>query len=344
MNIESTPESSPERDNGGGVRLPPPAKTTLDANEMSSLGASYPSTDRGPGCDAFDESGCEYSKTGMYKAAVRIVNGCSPSEIIAHPTDAQHDSTCSHSEKETHDGDRNGSASPDRDPRRQSLIIGTRLRPLRLPERFVPDISTSPERSRERPSLDGAVSPTPPNSMVTGEDDAHEHNIPSTFQRETEHEEYPRQVPPAYQARPLNVRRRQRDRLLGLLPSRCTRRKLYQWFRLVFLDIVVLFIFLVITGIILLWGKLWHWEDRLFPMTFDPYSNTWYGPVEFSYPQHDFILGITTTGIMIPLIPLAVILLTQYWIRSWLDFHAAFWALKKAMIMMYVISAARVPK
>lgn len=97
-----------------------------------------------------------------------------------------------------------------------------------------------------------------------------------------------------------------------------------------------LLLFLAVTGIILKWAPLWRRNERLFPMTFDPYTDTWYGPRELSYPRHPFILGITTTGIMIPLIPLAVIILMQYWIRSWLDFNTAFFALKKAMVLMYV--------
>lgn len=71
-------------------------------------------------------------------------------------------------------------------------------------------------------------------------------------------------------------------------------------------------------------------------MTFDPHTETWYGPVEFSYPKHDFILGVMTTGIIVPSIPLVVIVLMQYWVRSWLDFTAASFALKKALVMMYV--------
>jgi hypothetical protein len=98
----------------------------------------------------------------------------------------------------------------------------------------------------------------------------------------------------------------------------------------------VLLACLAVTGIILKWAPLWHRNERLFPMTLDPHTGTWYGPRELSYPQHQFFLGVMTTGIMIPLIPLAVIILMQYWIRSWVDFNAAFFALKKAMVLMYV--------
>ena len=77
----------------------------------------------------------------------------------------------------------------------------------------------------------------------------------------------------------------------------------------------------------------------MFPMTFDQYTGTWYGPVELSYPRHDFYIGITFIGVLIPLIPLLVIALMQFWIRSMLDLNAAFFALKKAMVLMYVAFA-----
>ena len=325
---ESTPESSPERDGFCGVRLPISlVRGSLDVGEVSALDSRQMSTDREPRDDGSgDESGSSSWQMENGNADAQAVNGYSRAET------------------DKHKGDRQESSSPDRSPGRQSLINGVHLRPLRLPQRFFPDASTSVSflnHGQERPRLDGAVleSPTPPNSVATGE----EYVRSSAVHGETERNERQAEVPPpAYQPRPLNVRRRQRDRLLGLIPSRSTRRKVYQWVRLIFLDLLFLFIFLVVTGIVLLWGRLWHWEDRLFPMTFDPYSNTWYGPVEFSYPRHDFILSVTMIGIMIPLIPLLVIILTQYWIRSWLDFHAAFWALKKAMVLMYVISASTI--
>ena len=233
-----------------------------------------------------------------------------------------------------------GQASSDWGLRRRSLTSCARLPPRKLPHHFFPDAPrsvSSPEpsaRSVERTTLDGTIVDTP---AFAPSPTRQENTSPSNAQGSAEREEHLPQEPPAYQPRLLNLQRRRPRRFHRLMPSRSIRCKVYNRFRLVSLDLLFLFVFLALTGIILLWGKLWRWEERLFPMTFDPYSNTWYGPIEFSYPQHDFILGITTTGIMIPLIPLAVILLTQIWIRSWLDFHAALFALKKAMVMMYVL-------
>ena len=71
-------------------------------------------------------------------------------------------------------------------------------------------------------------------------------------------------------------------------------------------------------------------------MTFDPVSQTWLGPVEYSYPRHNFYLGITSVAVMIPFIPVAVMILLQYWIRSFLDFSAVVMAFWKALALMYV--------
>lgn len=86
----------------------------------------------------------------------------------------------------------------------------------------------------------------------------------------------------------------------------------------------------------MLWAPIWRRNERLFPMTYDPGTGTWYGPIEYSYPRHDLILGITFTAVLIPLVPFAAIVLLQFWVRSLLDFHAAAFALKKAIVMMYV--------
>ena len=213
-------------------------------------------------------------------------------------------------------------------PPRIPLSVRSSHRAFSMTSRSV----SNPGHSAERATLDGTTAEVP---FSTSSPAGHGPNQLSTSQTGS----YLPRDPPAYQPRPLTIQQRQRPpgRLRRLTSPRNIERRLYQvfeWIRLIFLDVFFLFFFLAITGIILQWAQLWRMNDRVFPMTYEQLSGTWYGPLEISYPRHDFILGITTTTIMIPLIPLAVLILMQFWIRSWLDFHAAFFALKKAMVMM----------
>lgn len=314
-----TPDSSPEKEQGG-VRLSP-AKASSNAEIIPTTVLPLLSMERSLRHDAEDAS------IGSHEAAGKV------------PVNSPR------------------SSSSDRGLRRRPRTGSARLPPRRLPPGFFPDASrsvSSPPQSAERTPLDGTVydvpqvvpSPTRQHNSLSATQGSTERggyiaqgsrNAPSTIQGPAERSgRFSQEPPPPYQRRRLYLHRRPPEQPHRLMPSRETQRRIQQWFRLVSLDISFLFIFLALTGVILLWGGLWRWKERLFPMTFDPHSNTWYGPVEYSYPQHNFIFGITITGIMIPLIPLAVILLTQYWIRSWLDLHAALFALKKAMVMMYV--------
>ena len=295
-----TPEPSPDR-GGGGVPLPPTI-APLNFEISSNDGSPHVSPERGL----------------QYEAESESIHSSEDAE--PHPP--------------------NTPEWPSLMPglRHRSLTKCGRLPPRKLPHSFFPGSpvrsASSPPHSPDDTTLDSTPFDGAPRApSPTGE----ENDPPSTTQAIAEPNEYSQQEPPPYQPRPLNIqRKRRRDEIRRLVPSPDTQRSVYEWLRIVSLDLLFMFIFLGITGIILLWAPLWHGKERLFPMTYDPYSNTWYGPLELSYPHHELILGIATTGVMIPLIPLAVITLSQFWIRSWVDYHAAVFALKKAMVMMFV--------
>ena len=315
-----TPDSSPER---GGVRLSP-AKPSLNAEILSTTILPQLSTERSQQHDDDDASEDKHPR--------------SPSIAGSQSIDSR------------------GLSHSNRSPSglRYRSWTGSGRRPAKkLPHHFFEDASRSvsaPGRSQQRTTLDGTALDGPvllpsltrqenyPPPALTGQE-----NYPSSaVQDPVRTDEYLPQEPPAYQPRQLNVRHRpsRLENLYRSLPFPTLRHRFVHWLRLVFLDLLFMLIFLAITGAILLWTQLWHWKDRLFPMTFDHYSGTWYGPVELSYPRHAFYLSITFVGFLIPLIPMAVIAFTQIWIRSMLDFNAAFFALKKAVVLMYVPLAA----
>lgn len=217
--------------------------------------------------------------------------------------------------------------------------------PAHLPHHFFPDASRSISSQRCSPEEN-----TPDTATIDGRPPQQETNLLSNFQDAPQEIEYlpPEQVhayippePPAYEDRALNPNKphrplsRLQDRIRG--PIRKALKAIFPYIRAVWLDIIFLLALTVLTGALWKWAPLWHQNERLFPMTYDSRTATWYGPVEYSYPRHEFYLGITTTVVLIPLIPLAVIVLLQSWVRSWLDFHAAFLGLQKALVMMYVL-------
>lgn len=337
-----TPESSPERSLAEcGIRLPLRNLGSLpyrlkNRDSLDSLRIETPESTSEAGRNSTSLPSAEKSLDAEVLTTT-VLPQLSTERSLQHGGENQNLPPLAAAASNT--GDSHGPPSSDRGLKHRSLTRSARLPPVKLPQRFHPDTSRSASNaghSTERATLDGTALDAPPRNHSAARQ---EHGRYPTAQGATEQNDGLPQNLPAYQPRPLNLQRHRHGRLYRLLSSRSTERILNQfhrWIRLVFLDVLFLFIFLALTGIILLWGQLWRMNERLFPMTFDQVSGSWYGPVEFSYPQHGFILGITTTGIMIPLIPLAVIILTQFWIRNWLDFQAAVFALKKAMVMMYV--------
>ena len=79
---------------------------------------------------------------------------------------------------------------------------------------------------------------------------------------------------------------------------------------------------------------VFRWNQRYFPMTWDPVSERWYGPPELSYPHSPLILSTLFTGVVIPAVGVAVIVGMQVWVRSFWDANAGLFALFKGLVMM----------
>ena len=112
----------------------------------------------------------------------------------------------------------------------------------------------------------------------------------------------------------------------------------YHWLWLVLPDLCLLF-FLFLAAMYMERNlENFRWMTRTFPVTWDPRTSTWVGPVEISWPKEEFIMPILTTEILIPLIPTIIILAMQIWLRSFWDFNAAVFGLFKGIAIVYVVS------
>ena len=319
-----TPESSPERGLGeGGVRLRPRSLPYRLKQDLPDALTPESSPERGYG-------GVRLSPV---KSTASTASLRSSPEKSLQPRVEGADAPSTPTKTPCLVGDTSESGSH-HEPNYRSLINHAHRPPKRLSHGlfpYTPRRVTSPEqkseRSAGRETLDGTAQDSSPLSRQ-------ENLSPRAVQETATTDQNLPQGPPAYQPRPLMVQRARQNRFRHIISSHSRRQETSQWFRLVYLDLLFMLITLAVTGIVLQWGQLWRRNDRLFPMTFDPHSGTWFGPAELSYPQHDFILGITFTGALIPLIPLVVVILMQFWVRNWLDLNAATFAMKKAVVLM----------
>lgn len=221
--------------------------------------------------------------------------------------------------------------------------------PAHLPHHFFPDASRSISSQRCSPEENtpdtATIDEHPPQQAPDASSDSQHPEQENEYLPPEQEHAYITPEPPAYEVRdlhpdkPRHPLKRLHNRMQG--PVRKALKAILPYIRAVWLDVIFLLALTVLTGGLWMWAPLWHQNERLFPMTYDARTGTWLGPVEYSYPKHEFYLGITTTAILIPLIPLAVIVLMQFWVRSWLDFHAAFLGLQKALVMMYVTKFSR---
>lgn len=107
------------------------------------------------------------------------------------------------------------------------------------------------------------------------------------------------------------------------------------WLRLVSLDIFFMLLALAAVHVIMRFSHVvFRWNQRYFPMTWDPVSGKWYGPLELSYPRSPLILSTLFTGVLIPAVGVAVIVGMQAWVRSFWDANAALFGLFKGLVMM----------
>ena len=318
-----TPDSSPDR---GGVRLSPQiSSSTKSSTESKSK---------------------KHQKKQFRKSTQPMTDSPTMSEITSHIGSSNGGLEVLHTKLQaihsflaavpSLDGP-HSSPDPvtDIDPNR-SIAMDSISRLADLPRHIFLDASRSAPRKIHTPEP-----PTTDHSALDGVRNPQEDNRPSLSRNNGVFDEDIRLQPPAYTARLAPQRGHQLlssrvHRFLTPLMSEKTGQVIIRGLRKVFLDILFLVFTLSLTGALLKWAPLWHRKDRLFPMTFDPVSGTWLGPVEYSYPRHNFYLGIFTTGVMIPSIPIAVMIVMQYWIRSFLDLSAVSLAFLKALTLMYV--------
>ncbi len=110
------------------------------------------------------------------------------------------------------------------------------------------------------------------------------------------------------------------------------------WLWLVLPDLCLLFSMFLAAIFMEKYLLNFRWMTRTFPMTWDPRTSTWVGPVEISWPKEDFIVPVLTAEILIPLIPTIIILAMQIWVRNFWDFNAAIFGLFKGIAIVYVAS------
>lgn len=86
------------------------------------------------------------------------------------------------------------------------------------------------------------------------------------------------------------------------------------WLYLVWLDILFLVITALFMGAIYLWAPLFRWRERLFPVVWDSNYEVWQGPVALSYGQEPFVISTLTAGLVVNLVPTAVLYGLQFWV------------------------------
>lgn len=106
------------------------------------------------------------------------------------------------------------------------------------------------------------------------------------------------------------------------------------WYRLVRLDLLVMASCLIIVGILSNWAPKFRQSSTLWPVWRDPVERAWRGPLEISYPVLESVLDSTECGIVVMLIPPALVLLMQTLVKSFWDANAAILGLFKALSAM----------
>ncbi|KAL9042526.1 MAG: hypothetical protein Q9214_003748 [Letrouitia sp. 1 TL-2023] len=109
------------------------------------------------------------------------------------------------------------------------------------------------------------------------------------------------------------------------------------WHRLVRLDLLVMASCLIIGGILAKWTSTFRQSDTLWPMWRDPAERVWRGPLEISHPELHSVLDSMECAIVVLLVPLALVLLMQTFVKSFWDANAAILGLLKALSAMTVI-------
>ncbi|CAF9913143.1 hypothetical protein IMSHALPRED_000925 [Imshaugia aleurites] len=113
------------------------------------------------------------------------------------------------------------------------------------------------------------------------------------------------------------------------------RRACVRWLRLVYLDILLLLTVVASVKVMMVFSdNVYRWDERYFPMTWDPDSKKWYGPPELSYPHSPLIFSVVFLAVLLPAVGAAVVIGMQLWVRSFWDANAGLFGLFKGLVLM----------
>lgn len=107
------------------------------------------------------------------------------------------------------------------------------------------------------------------------------------------------------------------------------------WLGLVGVDLLLMICLSLATLILSLDHGIFRQSTRVFPMRYNGYQG-WYGPTDISYPERPLILSNIIAGVIFAVVPIAVILAMQVFVRSFWDANAAILGLVKGLVIVYV--------
>ena len=109
--------------------------------------------------------------------------------------------------------------------------------------------------------------------------------------------------------------------------------KLRYYSKIILLDSLTMLAILGLTGIVMNLVPLYHAKRRVFPMWKDPWSGAWTGELKYSYPHTPLIISPGIVIALVTTIPIAIILILQFRVRSFRDACAAITGLAMALVL-----------
>lgn len=104
--------------------------------------------------------------------------------------------------------------------------------------------------------------------------------------------------------------------------------------KLTWIDLLFVSLTYIISGALWFWGPIYRADRRKIPLWYDPYKQTWYGPLSLSCQKQPDVISSTHTGLVVTFGPLAVVVIVQLFTRSFWDAHHANFGLLKALAVM----------
>ena len=105
------------------------------------------------------------------------------------------------------------------------------------------------------------------------------------------------------------------------------------WFRLFRLDLLGMVVFALFCAILAA-CRPFRIDTTMWPMWRDPVSLNWRGPLDISYPIEKSVLNTFNCGLVVVLVPIAIVLFMQMYVKSFWDANAAILGLLKALTAM----------